>query len=75
MNRYKQVTLRKLHRKVVTDLNFKGSIPSLSKILKNIGFKYCKMRDNRKIIIEKSNIQSLRAKYLRLLEQYRSEGR
>lgn len=33
------------------------------------------MRDNRKLLIEKSDIQALRAKYLRLIAEYRSDGR
>lgn len=61
--------------KVQKDLNFTGSKSSLRQILHNLGFRYRKTRDNRKILCEKSNIKSLRAKYLRTISKYRSEGR
>lgn len=60
---------------VEKDFKLKMSRPTIFKMLKNIGFKYKKTRDNRKLLTEKSDIASLRAKYLRSILKMRAEGR
>lgn len=56
-------------------MNFKGSISSLRIIVRSLGFKFKKTVDNREILKENPFIIAKRAKFLRLLAQYRSENR
>lgn len=56
-------------------MNFKGSISSLRTIVRNLGFRFKKTVDNREILKENPYIIAKRAKYLRLLSQYRSENK
>jgi hypothetical protein len=56
-------------------INFVGGKWALLKILKRLGFRWRKSNNNRKVLIEKSEIREMRLKYLRSLEKYRKEGR
>lgn len=50
-------TVNKLLSVLKRDLDFKGGKTSLKKILKKLGFKWCKTENNRKLLIEKSDIR------------------
>lgn len=56
-------------------INFTGGKWSLGKVLRQLNFRWRKSVNNRKILIEKSDIRELRLKYLRTIQTYRSEGR
>lgn len=48
---------------------------TLLKIVKELGFKWVKSVDNRKVLIEKHEVRLLRVEYLRKIAVYRREGR
>jgi hypothetical protein len=64
-----------LNLKLKNDYGWKGSTSSLRRVLMKIGFKWAKTPDNRKILIETSEIRLLRFKYLDKIKEYRREGR
>lgn len=68
-------TLKGLLRKLQADIGFKGSITSLRRILKELGFTWKKTEDNRKLVIEQTNIRLKRIEYLEKITAYRTEGR
>ncbi|KAF9409265.1 hypothetical protein HW555_011300 [Spodoptera exigua] len=68
-------TAEKLRKKLKEDINFNGSERSLRRILNNLGFRWKKAENNRRILIEKSNIRLLRIEFLKTLLKYREEGR
>lgn len=68
-------TVEKLRKKLKEDINFNGSERSLRRILHNLGFRWKKTENNRKVLIEKSNIRLLRIEFLKTLIKYRQEGR
>lgn len=68
-------TLKKIHSKLVSDINFKGGLTTLRQIIKELGFKWKKTEDSRKILIETHNIRLLRMKYLIKVREFRDEGR
>lgn len=68
-------TVEKLRTKLRSDINFKGSERSLRRIIKNLGFKWRSTENNRKVLIEKSNIRLQRINYLQKIEEYRRENR
>ncbi|KAL0880990.1 hypothetical protein ABMA27_002142 [Loxostege sticticalis] len=68
-------TVGKLKKKLEEDINYKGSERSLRRIIKSLGFRWKNTENNRKILIETSNIRYQRIEYLRKIKQYRQEGR
>ncbi|XP_021199802.3 uncharacterized protein LOC110383347 [Helicoverpa armigera] len=68
-------TTEKLRKKLKEDINFNGSERSLRRILNNLGFRWKKAENNRRLLLEKSNIRLLRIEYLTTLMKYREEGR
>lgn len=56
-------------------INFKGSKSSLNNILKELGFKWRRTQNNRKLLIETTEIREKRISYLRALRRYRNEER
>lgn len=68
-------TVRKLTQKLEEDINFKGSERSLRRIIKSMGFRWKKTENNRKVLIETSNIRLQRIVYLRKIKKYRQDGR
>lgn len=67
--------MKRLRQKLILEMNFKGSISSLRTIVRNLGFKFTKTRDDRAILKEQPKTVASRAHYLRLLAQYRSENK
>lgn len=61
--------------KITTDLRnslgYKGSVWSTRRLLKKIGFKYRKMKDGRKFLMERSDIVASRLRFLRTMHQLR----
>ena len=51
-------TLKKVHASLTKSISFDGSLNTLRKILLTLGFKWRKTRNNRKVLIEKSNIRT-----------------
>lgn len=73
---YKQVpTIRALKSKLIETMNFKGCDFTLRKILRQMGFLFKKITNNRKMLMEKDDVRLKRVKYLDLIRKYRSEGR
>ncbi|CAK1591467.1 unnamed protein product, partial [Parnassius mnemosyne] len=68
-------TLKQLQRKLKDDINFNGSVTSLGRILKQLGFQWKNTQNERKVLIEQSNIRLQRIEYLHSITKYRSEGR
>lgn len=58
-------TVEKLRQKLIQDINFNGSSRSLRRILKSLGFRWKKTENNRKLLIEKSDIRLKRIEYPR----------
>ncbi|XP_038207526.1 uncharacterized protein LOC119829196 [Zerene cesonia] len=68
-------TIEKLREKLKQDINFTGSERSLRRVLKQLGFRWKKSENNRKLLIEKSNIRFLRIEFLQKIKKFREEGR
>lgn len=68
-------TIAQLLKKLKEDINFEGSATSLRRIINEMGFKWKKTEDNRKLLIENTNIRCKRIEYLREITKYRAEGR
>lgn len=68
-------TLGQLLKKLKELIKFEGSASSLRRILKDLGFKWKKTEDNRRVLIEHTSIRLKRIEYLKKLAKYRSEGR
>lgn len=68
-------TLPKLHSKLVKDIGFNGGKTSLRTVIKQLGFKWKKTRNNRHVLIEQQHIAFHRHEYLKNIRKYREEGR
>lgn len=73
---YKQVpTIKALKSKLSEAINFKGCDFTLRKILRKMGFRYKKVENNRKLLIEKDDVRLKRVKFLAAIKKYRLQGR
>lgn len=70
-----RVNVRKLNEKIKKDLDISVSDTSLRRILKKLSFRWRKTENNRKLLVEKMEIRSLRVKYLRQIKNFRSQNR
>lgn len=68
-------SVEKILSKLQKENIFKGSSTSLRRVLKNQGFSWKRMQNNKKIMIEKTELRLKRIEYLNAIEQYRQEGR
>ncbi|XP_046586413.1 uncharacterized protein LOC124292739 [Neodiprion lecontei] len=68
-------TVEKLRKKLKQDIHFTGSESSLRRVLKQLGFRWKKTENNRKLLIEKTNIRFLRIEFLQKIKKFREEGR
>ncbi|XP_054260045.1 uncharacterized protein LOC128984729 [Macrosteles quadrilineatus] len=68
-------TSKLLQNSLKEKLNFQGSQSSVRRILKKLGFSWKRTQNNRRILIEKSEIREKRITYLQSLKRFRSEGR
>jgi transposase len=55
-------------------VNFTGKIRSFRRLVHKIGFRWKKTQDNRKTLVEKSDIKAKPVEYLRRIKRYREEG-
>ena len=68
-------TLKDLLETLSEKIGFTGKRETLRVILKNLGFTWKKCVDNRKILIERSDIIQNRIHYLKQIKKFREEGR
>lgn len=68
-------TADSIRKKLEDKINFTGSECSLRKILKSLGFKWKKTQNNRKVLVEKSEIRHKRIQYLKSIRRYREMKR
>ncbi|XP_072384711.1 uncharacterized protein [Diabrotica undecimpunctata] len=68
-------TIKRLHQKIVEELQYTGSRETLRKQIYNLGFRWRKTKNNRHILMEKHEIRKLRLDYLRKIKQFRNEKR
>ena len=68
-------TLRRIHPKFVQENNYAGSYESLRQVMQKMGFRWRKTKTNRKLLMEKSDIQQLRRNFLRNIKTYREKKR
>ncbi|CAK1542224.1 unnamed protein product [Leptosia nina] len=68
-------TTKELLIKLRNDINFQGSGKSLSRIIKNLSFRWKTIQNRRKILIEKTDIRFKRINYLDKIKDYRSKRR
>jgi len=68
-------TLQSLLSVLKKRINFSGGKWALWKIIRDLGFRWRKSENNRKILIEKDDIRAARLAYLRNISRYRREGR
>lgn len=68
-------TLKHIHRKFVLDNGYTGSRESLRHIMHKMGFRWRKTRTNRKLLMEKPEVQQLRTNFLRKMKRFREENR
>lgn len=55
-------------------IKYKGSVTSMLRIMKNIGFKYRSSNDGRKFFMERGDIVSARSRFLRKMHNLRASG-
>jgi hypothetical protein len=65
------VLKKKLHELI----GFNGSLPSIRRILKNMGFRWRATKSNRKLLIEKNDVREKRISFLRDISRFRQEGK
>lgn len=68
-------TMTQLASHLKRAIGYKGSVTTLLRITRKLGFRWKKSTNNRKVLCEKWEIRQLRIRYLRKLQQYRNEGR
>lgn len=68
-------TLAKLRSVLNEKIGFDGCLATLRKLLKKLGYKWRKTDNNRKVLVERHDIQMWRLKYLKKVTEYRSQGR
>jgi hypothetical protein len=65
---------KKLALELRDKINYRGSVSSVYKILKSIGFKYRKISDGRKFLVERGDIVAARIKFLWTVHNLRITG-
>uniref|UniRef100_A0A2A4K5K9 Tc1-like transposase DDE domain-containing protein n=1 Tax=Heliothis virescens TaxID=7102 RepID=A0A2A4K5K9_HELVI len=68
-------TVQALQKKLKAEINYQGSMSSLSRILKELGFQWKKTQYEKRVMIEQTSIRLQRIEYLENIFKYRSEGR
>lgn len=64
------VTVKALTQKLKADHSFSVSKTSVRRIINDLGFKFRKTENNRRLLIEFTNIQEKRINYLMKIKQY-----
>jgi transposase len=68
-------TLRKLHQILQSSIHFQGGLSCLRKVIRNLGFRWKKIRNKRSILQERQEIRAKRIEYLRKIKRFRAENR
>lgn len=68
-------TIKLLQATLKDKIDYKGSRESVRMILKNLGFRWKRVQNNRRILIENSDIREKRISYLLAIKKYREEKR
>lgn len=68
-------TLKRICDKFKRDNGYDGSVSSIRLVMKKLGYRWVKTKTNRKILMEKPEIQQQRLNYLRTIKRYREEMR
>jgi transposase len=68
-------TVELIRRAMVEKLDFKGSEKSVRRILRNLGFRWKRIENNRNFLIERIEIREKRISYLQAIRQFRIEKR
>lgn len=68
-------TIRSLLLVLRESINFQGGQWALREILKKLNFKWKKTENNRKVLIEKTDIRKKRVDFLKQIKRYREENR
>lgn len=71
----RNVTIAGLKDKIDNDLGLKLGSTSLRKVIRSLGFRWRKTKDNRQLLMEKPDVVSKRIRYLRSIRKYRAENR
>lgn len=69
------LNVRKIREKLQETIQFQGNDQSLRRIIRSLGFRWCKLKNNRRILVEKHSNCFQRISYLRKMAFYRAEGR
>lgn len=73
---HKQIpTLAKLRSVLTESIGFDGCLATLHTLLRKLGYEWRKTDSNRKVLVERHDIQMLRLQYLKKITEYRSQGR
>lgn len=64
-----------LRNKILADLDIDICVGTVKTLLKSLGFKWRKTKDNRPLLMERDDIRLRRIKYLRAIRLYRQEKR
>jgi hypothetical protein len=67
-------TAKKLAIELRDKINYRGSVSSIYKLLKSIGFKYRKTNDRRKFLVGRGDIVDAGIKFLRTVHNHRITG-
>ncbi|XP_068619729.1 uncharacterized protein [Battus philenor] len=68
-------TLNSLKLKLLEAIDFRGSEKTLRRILRQMGFRFKKMEDNRRVLMEKYDVRLKRIEYLDKIRNYRTAGK
>lgn len=69
----KVVTLKALAQEILHELNLRISITSLWRVLRSLGFRFIKAKNNRCQLIQRPDIQIKRRAYLNKIREYRQQ--
>ena len=67
-------TLRALHQVMTDEVQFPGSIETLRKMIRQMGYRWQKTRDNRKVLLERPNIVALRQTFYQKKKEFEDRG-
>ena len=67
-------TLSMLHATLVQDIQFPGSVETLRMLVKQMGYKWRKTRDNRKVLIERPNVVAQRLAFYKKKKEFEERG-
>ena len=68
-------TLSNIREMLIRKIEYSGSLTTLSKVLKGLGFSYKRCSQNRKVLMERPDVVSQRIRFLRQIKSFREEGR